>query len=75
VVTEEDLICSGDRVVERSSVIGTYKGTMMGEKPTGRPAAWSEIFIYRVQDGKIKELWERDFTDGAFAANSGSAGT
>jgi predicted ester cyclase len=33
VVTEEDLIASGDRVVERSSAVATYKGSMMGEKP------------------------------------------
>ncbi len=57
VVTEEDLISSGDRVVERSSAVGTHKGAMMGEKPTGRQVAWSEIFIYRVHGGKIEELW------------------
>jgi predicted ester cyclase len=57
VVTEEDLVASGDRVVERSSAVATHKGAMMGEKPTNKRIKWSEIHIYRVQDGKIKEHW------------------
>src|SRR5271169_1768874 len=46
VVTEEDLIASGDRVVERSSAVATHNGSMMGEKPTGKRIKWSEIHIY-----------------------------
>ncbi|HKB62595.1 MAG TPA: ester cyclase [Burkholderiales bacterium] len=57
VVTEEDLIASGDRVVERSAAVATHEGAMMGEKPTRKRIAWSEIHIYRLQDGKIKEHW------------------
>jgi predicted ester cyclase len=57
VVTEEDLIASGDKVVERSSAAGTHKGPMMGELPTNKKAHWSEIFVYRLLDGKIVELW------------------
>jgi predicted ester cyclase len=57
VVTEEDLIAPGDRVVERSSAVATHKGAMMVEKPTNKRIQWSEIHIYRVQAGKIKEHW------------------
>jgi predicted ester cyclase len=57
VVTEEDLIASGDKVVERSSAAATHKGPMMGAPPTNKKIKWSEIHIYRVQDGKIKEHW------------------
>jgi predicted ester cyclase len=57
VVTEEDLIASGDRVVERSSATATHKGSMMGETPTNKRVNWSEIHIYRLQDGKICEHW------------------
>src|SRR5882672_9623494 len=57
VVTEEDLIASGDRVVERSSAVATHKGPMMGAPPTNKRIAWSEIHIYRLEDGKIKEHW------------------
>jgi predicted ester cyclase len=57
VVTEEDLIAAGDRVVERSSAVATHKGSMMGEPPTNKRVQWSEIHIYRVQDGRIREHW------------------
>jgi predicted ester cyclase len=57
VVTEEDLISSGDRVVERTSLIGTHRGPMMGEKPTNKRVTWSEIFIYRLERGTIQEIW------------------
>jgi predicted ester cyclase len=57
VVTEEDLIAAGDRVIERSSAVATHKGSMMGEAPTHKRVAWSEIHIYRVEDGRIREHW------------------
>ncbi|HET7440474.1 MAG TPA: ester cyclase [Terriglobales bacterium] len=57
IVTEEDLIASGDKVVERSSAVATHKGSLQGEKPTNKRVQWSEIHIYRVQDGKIREHW------------------
>jgi predicted ester cyclase len=57
VVTERDLIASGDKVVERSAATATHKGSMMGEKPTGKTINWSEIHIYRFKDGKIIEHW------------------
>lgn len=57
VVTEEDLIASGDKVVERSSAVATHKGSLMGEKPTNKRIHWTEIHIYRVQDGTIREHW------------------
>ena len=53
VVTEEDLIASGDRVVD----VATHKGPMMGAPPTNKKVKWSEIHIYRMQDGKIVEHW------------------
>lgn len=57
VVTEEDLIASGDRVIERSSAVATHKGSMMGERPTNKRVAWSEIHIYRLKHGKVCEHW------------------
>jgi predicted ester cyclase len=57
VVTEEDLIASGDMVVERSSAVATHKGSMMGEKATNKRINWTEIHIYRLQDGNIREHW------------------
>lgn len=57
VVREEDLIASGDRVVERSSATATHIGSMMGEAPTDKSVAWSEIHIYRLRNGKVSEHW------------------
>jgi predicted ester cyclase len=57
VVTEQDLIADGDKVVERSSAVATHSGSLMGEKPTNKRVNWTEIHIYRVQDGKIREHW------------------
>lgn len=57
IVKEEDLIASGDRVVERSSATATHQGTMLGEKPTHRSVAWTEIHIYRLEEGKVQEHW------------------
>ena len=57
VVTEDDLIAGGDKVVERSSAVATHKASMMGEKPTNNRVHWSEIHIYRLRDGKIAEHW------------------
>jgi predicted ester cyclase len=57
VVSEEDLIAGGDKVVERSSAVATHRESLMGEKPTNQRIHWTEIHIYRLQDGKIHEHW------------------
>jgi predicted ester cyclase len=57
VVTEEDLIAAGDKVVERSSAAATHKGALMGAPATNKRVRWSEIHIYRLKDGKIAEHW------------------
>lgn len=57
VVTEEDLIAGGDKVVERSSAVATHKGSLMGESPTNKRIHWTQIHIYRLHDGKIREHW------------------
>jgi predicted ester cyclase len=57
VVKEEDLLASGDRVIERSSATATHRSSMMGEQPTNKRVVWSEIHIYRLRDGKVSEHW------------------
>src|SRR5262245_13423529 len=57
VVTEEDLIAAGDKVMERSSAVATHAGSLMGEPATGKRIAWTEIHLYRLDDGKIVEHW------------------
>lgn len=57
VVTEEDLIAGDDKVVERSSAVATHRGSLTGEKPTSQRIQWTEIHVYRLLDGKIREHW------------------
>jgi len=57
VVTEEDLIAGGDKVVERSSAAATHRQSLAGETPTNKRIHWTEIHIYRLQDDKIREHW------------------
>jgi len=57
VVTEEDLIVTDNKVVERSSAVATHRAGLMGEPPTNKQVRWTEIHIYRLKDGKIAEHW------------------
>jgi steroid delta-isomerase-like uncharacterized protein len=57
VYTIEDEIAEGDRVVQRLTGRGTMQGEMQGMAPTGKQAAWQEIHIGRIEDGKIAEHW------------------
>jgi steroid delta-isomerase-like uncharacterized protein len=56
-LTIEDLIAEGDKVVMRASVTGTHQGEYMGLPPTGKSITYNEIFIWRLADGRITEMW------------------
>jgi predicted ester cyclase len=56
VVTEEDLIVTADRVVERSSARGTHRGDFMGNAPTGKSIGWTEIHIYGMPMAKSRSI-------------------
>jgi steroid delta-isomerase-like uncharacterized protein len=55
----EELIASGDMVVERFTASGTHEGEIMGIAPTGRTITLPGINIFRLQDGRIVERWGR----------------
>ncbi len=58
----QDMIAEGDKVVERTDAGGTHKGDFNGVPASGRPVRWSELHLYRIEKGKIAELWsEIDF--------------
>ncbi len=56
-VTVEDLLADGDKVVERITAHATSKGDFAGIPPTGKPVTWTEMHVYRIEGGKIAELW------------------
>lgn len=55
--TIEDEISVGDKLVHRLSARGTQKGEFQGTPATGKKAAWSEIHIVRLLNGKVVEHW------------------
>ena len=56
-VTIEDMVAEGDKVVVRATTRGTQEGDFMGAPATGKHATWSEIFIWRIEGGKVVETW------------------
>lgn len=56
-VTVQEMMADGDKVIERTSVRATHTGEFNGIPPTGKEVGWTEIHIYRMEDGKIAELW------------------
>ncbi len=56
-VTVEDLVAEGDRVAARFTARGIHKGAFMGLAPTGKPITMTGIEIFRIEDGRIAELW------------------
>ncbi|HYM11932.1 MAG TPA: SRPBCC domain-containing protein [Bryobacterales bacterium] len=63
-VTPEDVIVEGDRVVARDTARATHRGEFNGVPATGRKVYWTENHIYRLENGKIAEVWsETSFQD------------
>lgn len=56
-VAIEDLIAEGDKVVARNTVTGTHLGEYMGVPPTGKSVTYNEIFVVRLADDRIAEIW------------------
>lgn len=56
-VTVEDLIAEGDRVVARVASKATHGGDFMGTPPTHRQINVEEIDIFRIENGRIAEIW------------------
>jgi hypothetical protein len=56
-MTIKDQIAEGDRVVTRVTFYGTHQGTFVGMPSTNKPVSFEEIFIYRLERGKLAERW------------------
>ena len=56
-VTVEDMVAEGDKVAARFTAHGTHNGAFMGLPPTGKPIAMTGMEIFRIENGRIAELW------------------
>ena len=56
-VTVEDMVAEGNKVAARFTARGIHKGAFMGLQPTGKPIIMTGIEIFRIENGKIAELW------------------
>ena len=61
ITTVDDMIAEGDKVVVRSTMRATHRGSSLpilaDIKPEGKAVEWQFIHIFRLRDGKIVEHW------------------
>ena len=53
----DDIFADGEKVVARSTMMGTHKGTFMNMPPTGKQINVKGIDIVRMSGGKAVEHW------------------
>jgi predicted ester cyclase len=70
--TVEAVITEGDLVVIRYRATGTHEGEFQGYAPTGKRVSWTGINIYRVECGRIAEIWSEVDALGRIAQLAGS---
>jgi steroid delta-isomerase-like uncharacterized protein len=56
-ITMEDMVADGDKVVARWTAQGTNTGEMMGMPPTGKTFKATGMNMFRINDGKVAEVW------------------
>jgi predicted ester cyclase len=56
-VTIDNVMADGNFVAERHTARATHKGEFMGIPATGKKIHWTENHLYRLEDGKIQEMW------------------
>jgi len=51
-------VAHGEMVAVRWTAHGTSLGDFMGQAPTGQPIGFGGISMYRIEHGKVAEIWE-----------------
>lgn len=69
----EDQIAEGDQVVNRETVRGTHQGEFQGIAPTNRQVTFTAIGIFRIEAGKVVEIWSSSDTLGLQRQLGGSS--
>ncbi len=57
-VVDDLSVASGDIVAVRWHALGTSRGGFMGLDPTGQGVGFTGVSMYRVEAGRIAEVWE-----------------
>ena len=57
IITFEDIIVEGNKVVGRYNLAGTHKGEFMGIQPTGKDFRVNGMTIFSFRDAKVVERW------------------
>ena len=65
-MTIDDMIAEGDKVFVLSTRRGTHEGEFNGIPPTGNKIKVYRFALYRLEGGKIAEMWALDDTLGQF---------
>jgi predicted ester cyclase len=60
------IFSTGDRVINRATMMGRHDGTFFGVPATGRDVTWTTIEAYRIDEGQVKERWAVDDLYGLF---------
>lgn len=53
----DDVLVSGDKIIDRWTITATHTGSLRGIPPTGKAVRFSGLAIDRVANGKIVEEW------------------
>jgi len=56
-ITTDDLLAEGNKVVKVWTASYTHKGEFMGIPATGKAVVQKGIEVFRIENGKIAELW------------------
>ncbi len=56
-VTIEMMVAEGDKVAAYATYAGTNTGPIAGAPATGKSVALKFLSIFRIEDGRIAELW------------------
>ncbi len=57
-VVDDFSVASGDILAARWHARGTSQGDFLGVAPTGRSLDYTGLSMYRIEDGRIAEIWE-----------------
>jgi steroid delta-isomerase-like uncharacterized protein len=53
----EAMVAEGDTVAVRYTTSGTHTDEYRDVEPTGHTVEWSGMAMYRIEDGRIAEIW------------------